>query len=265
MFKDPSSRISRTDLDILLYSLVMQRKPLVSDEIYHVYNRGAHKERIFDEDWDYQRFSLLLYLANHSEPLHLSNILKQYQGPSLLQIFKDELSDKSLVDIFAYCLMPNHFHLLIRQKTENGISRFMKKLMTGYSMYFNVKYDHSGVLFQGRFKSRHIDSDEYLRYIFSYIHLNPVDLVEPGWKEAGLKNKSSFESFLTHYAYSSFVDYLRPSRPERAILATDKVYELVNNPNNLDELLTFYKNGQQYQGRSLINGDKGGSPESIQR
>lgn len=224
--------------------------PLLSEEIYHVYNRGAHKELIFKDFSDYRRFSLLLYLANSSARLHLSNTLRQYQGPSLLQIYESGLADKALVDVLAYCLMPNHFHLLLRQKAESGVSQFMKKLMTGYSMYFNLKHDHSGVLFQGRFKSRHVNSDEYFRYIFSYIHLNPMDLFDSEWKEKP-KDPVAIGSFLKDFDHSSYPDYSRKNRPEREILSIETVQGLLGNPNNIDELLSSFQY-DQYQGRSLI-------------
>ena len=84
---------------------------------------------------------------------------------------------ETLVDIGIYCLVPNHFHLLIKEKTENGISEFVKKVATGYSMYFNKKYERTGSLFEGPFKAKRIDTDEYLKYIFSYIHLNRKQII----------------------------------------------------------------------------------------
>ena len=91
--------------------------------------------------------------------------------------------------------MPNHFHILVKEKIENGISKFMGKLTTGYSMYFNKRYDRTGSLFQGVFKSVHADSDEYLKYLFAYIHLNPIKLINPEWKENGIKDKNRANAF----------------------------------------------------------------------
>src|SRR5690606_36166474 len=95
---------------------------------------------------------------------------------------------KTLVEIGAYCLMPNHFHILLKSKEDDGISKFMNKLGTSYSMYFNRRYERTGILFQGRYKAKHVESDEYLKYLFSYSHLNPIKIIDPSWKDRGLKD-----------------------------------------------------------------------------
>jgi len=228
--------------------------PLLANETYHIYNRGAHKQDIFTSEWDYQRFAILLYLSNSSRSLHLSNLLanKKYQGPSLLKLFEDDLADKELVDIFAYCLMPNHFHLILQPKTDTALPQFMKKLLTAYSMYFNTKYEHSGVLFQGRFKSVHIDSNDYFRYLFTYVHLNPFDLFEPGWKERGFAEYDKARDFLNTYAHSSFADYCGPQqRPQSAILALESAPDFLKTQNDLESLFIYHQETHQ-QGRSLL-------------
>lgn len=183
----------------------MDRKIAFSvDQYYHIYNRGTEKRDIFLDKADYLRFLVLLYISNNTDVVHISNLINQ--GESLMKILDMDKKD-SLVDIGAYCLMPNHFHLLIKEKTENGISKFMKKLSTGYSMYFNKRYERMGSLFQGIFKSVHADTDEYLKYLFAYIHLNPVKLIDPEWKENGIKDKNIISSFLKGYSYSSYFDY----------------------------------------------------------
>jgi putative transposase len=114
--------------------------------------------------------------------------------------------------------MPNHFHLLLHEKAEGGISIFMKKLLTGYSMYFNKKNDRSGGLFEGTFRARHVDKDGYLEYLYSYIHLNPIKLIEPDWKEKGLSDQSKTLKYLENYLYSSYIDYLGADRIEGKII-----------------------------------------------
>ena len=186
----------------------MNRKHVFStDEYYHVYNRGVEKRIIFQNKYDYHRFILLLYFCNSKEPVDMEKIFRE--SPTFTDMFYIKRS-KPLVAIGAWCLMPNHFHILIKEIQENGITEFMRKLTTGYSMYFNKKYNRSGALFQGKFKSEHITEDRYLKYIFSYIHLNPVKLVpgESKWKEYGLEDKERVEIFLKNYEYSSFKNYL---------------------------------------------------------
>jgi putative transposase len=179
----------------------------------------------------------LLYAANSKEVIHISRLLAKHQGPSLTLVLQNAHADQSLVSVLAYSLMPNHFHLVLEQLVEDGISSFMRKLSTGYSMYFNTRYEHSGVLFQGRFKSSHIDSESYFRYIFSYVHLNPVELIEPDWKEEGIKDKRQVEKFLSEYQYSSYYDYHVGERAERALIAYDDAPDFLKKKNDIAEML----------------------------
>ena len=166
------------------------RSDFAVGEFYHVYNRGTDKRKIFLSQADYQRFIILLYLANSNQPVRID-----LRRNSVEKLFEADRG-KDLVDIGAYCLMPNHFHILLKEKVENGISLFMQKITTAYTMYFNKKHERSGVLFQGVFKSEHLATDNYLKYIYSYIHLNPVKLIEPTWRENGIKNKLKVKKFL---------------------------------------------------------------------
>lgn len=127
--------------------------------------------------------------------------------------------------LMAYCLLPNHFHLLIRQNKDVSVSKFILKVATSYSMYFNKKYNRSGGLFESRFKSKHVDSDEYLKYLFSYIHLNPVKLIDESWKENNITDKENARRFLEDYRYSSYSDYLGSKRMESVILNKEEFPE----------------------------------------
>jgi len=173
------------------------------DEYYHLYNRGIEKRNLFLNKKDYERFLVLLYIANNNDSVHISN----YQGRPLMELFKIQKKE-SLVSIGSYCLMPNHFHLLVREVREGGISSFMLKLATGYSMYFNKKYQRTGALFEGKFKASPVMNDQYLHYLFAYIHLNPVKLIEGKWKELGIQNTQRAEEYLLSYDFSSYKDFL---------------------------------------------------------
>ena len=192
----------------------MSRKIIFSlGENYHIYNRGNDKRVTFQNKTDYDRFIALLYLCNSVKNIRLSDYPK-VKLEKLLDIKRGE----TIVDIGAYCLMPNHFHLLIHEKTENGISKFMQKLLTAYTMYFNKKNERTGSLFSGLFKATHANEDEYLKYLFSYIHLNPIKLIEPMWKEKGISDKKKANMFLNLYDYSSFLDFTGKQRKESVIL-----------------------------------------------
>ncbi len=183
----------------------MQRKtPFVENEYYHLYNRGVDKRAIFSSAADYKRFLVLLYLANSDEDVRIDNILKTY---TLEEIFARERGNQ-LVAIGAFCLMPNHFHILATPIVDGGLPKFMLKLQTAYSMYFNKKNERSGSLFQGPFKSEHAGDDRYLKYLFSYIHLNPAKLKDPRWKEKITTKNNSLRKFVEDYPYSSLGEYL---------------------------------------------------------
>lgn len=193
----------------------MQRKITFSvGEYYHLYNRGVEKRKIFVWKKDWARFHRLLYAANSTNPIRFRDI----ENLTLDSIDRGN----PIVGIGAYVLMPNHFHILAREIVEGGISKFMEKLATGYSMYFNKKYERVGPLFQGRFRGEHVDSNEYLKYLYAYIHLNPIKLIEPNWKETGITNEKRAVQYLRQYFYSSYDDYRRVQGAEGGILSKEE-------------------------------------------
>jgi len=182
------------------------------EEYYHLYNRGTNKMNIFTAPADYDRFLKLLYICNSSS-LGKYTEIETTPGRTWSVARGD-----SLVDIGAYVLMPNHFHILIRAKKGSDVSSFLQKLLTSYSAYFNKKYDRNGSLFQGKTKAMHASNDSYLQYLYTYIHLNPVKLIDVSWKENGLKDIKKTLTYLNSYPYSSYHEYSDTSRNEKVIL-----------------------------------------------
>ena len=212
----------------------------VEGEYYHIYNRGNSKQRIFHNDEDYKRFIELLYISNSNINFNLFDLKRNFH----FNVFSVENKNR-IVALGAYCLMPNHFHLLITQIEEGGITKFMQKLSTAYSMYYNRKYRRTGSLFEGKFKSEHINKERYLKYIFSYIHLNPVKLIQKNWKEEGIRDKKQVINFLNNYNYSSYLDFwvVSEKRKESIILNKDLFPEYFNRSkdfqNEIMEWLSF--------------------------
>ena len=167
-------------------------------DYYHVINRGVEKRDVFLANGDFIRFIHDMYVFNdvRSAPNY---VVKERQH---------ERQRKMLVHVHAYCLMKNHYHLLLSPITENGISAFMQKLNMGYAKYFNDKYERSGVLWQGTFKKMPITRDAHFMYIPYYIHLNPLDFKYPEWRAGAVKNSRKALAFLREYRWSSHLDYL---------------------------------------------------------
>ena len=182
----------------MCYTLDMslRKQNFAPDEFYHLYNRGTEKRIIFQDTEDYQHFLYLMYVCNTIKNIKLRDIGQNFDR------------GETLVNIGAYCLMPNHFHILVHEKTEGGISKFMLKLMTRYSMYFNKKYKRTGKLYEGVFKSKHANTDNYLKYLYAYIHLNPAKLIDKNWKEKRGQNATKLLQYVFDYTYSSIKEYI---------------------------------------------------------
>jgi putative transposase len=196
----------------------IRKVSLVEGEYYHIYNRGNNKQIIFVDDEDRDRFIKLLYLCNSKKSFNFKEDIIQPKISAW-----DFERGEQIVAIGAWVLMPNHFHLYLKALPKQGlggnnITVFMGKLCTAYAKYFNKKYNRTGSLFEGKFKSVHIKDDIQSKYLFSYIHLNPVKLIQSDWKEVGIKNKTEAINFLSTYKWSSYSDYLYSNRREAYIL-----------------------------------------------
>lgn len=214
-------------------------------EWYHCYNRGVDKRKVFQIRGDYERFLLLMYACNSSKPFHTNNL----RGARLENVLTDNVIDRgiSIVEIGAYALLPNHLHFVLKEVRENGIALFMQKVFTGYTMYFNKKYDRTGALFSGTYKSKHIVDDRYLKRVVPYVHCNPVELFEPRWKEGG-GNLKTIEKRLLQYTYSSLPDFLLVPRPQR-ILLSNSIFEYFDSPLSTKKML---KEEKLYRGLTSV-------------
>lgn len=184
----------------------MRNISLSNKEIYHIYNRGVDKRNIFLNERDYQRFSASLIVFNNKIKLN-GRDFDDHEN------FRREYP---LVNVIAYCLMPNHFHLLLEQREDNGITKFLQKMTTSYTMYFNKKNTRTGALIQGVFKRSHIKTNERLLEMSRYIHTNPIKLFGKNLSKNELKQK------LLKYQWSSFPDYAG-EKIEQPIVANKQI------------------------------------------
>ncbi|MBI2042414.1 MAG: transposase [Candidatus Nealsonbacteria bacterium] len=186
----------------------MKRPKFANGEFYHIYNRGVEKRNIFQQISDYFRFISCLYELNDKKLIKMRDRFDERQKSKYTG--STGVSREPLLEIVVFCLMPNHYHLIVRQLADGGISLFMKKLSNGYTGYFNEKYHRKGIgsLFQGRFKAVHVKNNRQLMALVCYIFTNPVELMEKNWKERGVKDFKKTIKFLKSYRWSSYLDYI---------------------------------------------------------
>lgn len=188
--------LTRVKFLIIVFNVPVKNsiKTYLENSYYHIYNRGVDKRNIFHDEKDYKVF--LHFLKRYLTPLPetLSEVRPRWRS----DLFNN-------IELVSYCLMPNHFHLMIKQQTKEGIANFMQSLMNSYVYYFNKKLQRKGPLFEGRYKAALVDNEIQLLHLTRYIHLNPTDLVD---------KKSNPLSFVQDYPFSSYKDFLGERKAE---------------------------------------------------
>ncbi len=219
---------------------MLRKDPFITGEYYHLYNRGVDKRVIFKSKKDYERFMMLLYVTNtQTENFRLDNLINQQHKTFNEILLLDK--GKLLVSIGVWGLMTNHFHLLVRQEVDGGITKFMRKVGVGYSMYFNIRYERTGALFGGLFKSKLIGVDDnYMRQLFGYIHINPLEIEFPEWKDQIKKPSTDMEEFLESYQYSSYLDYIEKGRQEKNIIQPKRFPDYFENSKGFKDFVKNY-------------------------
>ncbi len=207
---------------------------------FHTYNRGVEKRKIFLEDKDYFRAIHDLYEFNDANKVfNLKQKLKQINcTPTAINgaiNVNFRKSREKLVNLIVWCLMPNHYHLFLNEKAENGVSKFHQKFGGGFTSFFNLKYKRNGVLFQGKYKKIEVGNDTQVLQLICYIHANPLDIWKPDWKEKGLTNSEipkALKFLKEEYRWSSHLDYLG-----------GKNFPSLISGNNF----SFFENSQEYE------------------
>jgi putative transposase len=221
-------------------------KTYIENGFYHIYNRGVEKRKIFLDEQDFRTFLsyMKIYLSpkidSTNEVMRNGNSDYKNQDKAISEIYKlNNFYNK--IDLISYVLMPNHFHLELRQKNKKEIESFMRSLITKYSKYFNKKYERVGPLFQGRYKAVLIQNSEYLLYLNKYIHLNPVELLVDGqsliqypWSSYSAYQKKINISWLK-------TDFIGKNFLENGIFSTDLYKNFVENvaEQSEEDILTY--------------------------
>ncbi len=203
-----------------------ERRQFENEEVYHLTLRRTGNELMFGDIHDYYRAIFSIYEFNNANPVRIDRRRKeraQFKEASKLgqplsgsdkgcpsKLLVEEDKRDRLVDILAFCFMPNHIHLLVKQIKDGGVSQFMLKFGSGYATYFKKRYNQNskGYFFDNRFHSVYIKDDRQLQTAFVYVHANPISLVEPNWKKVGVRNIKEVIEFIEGYKWSSYQDYL---------------------------------------------------------
>lgn len=220
-----------------------RQEQFVNREIYHITIRRIEDNLLFKDIDDYYRGVFSIYEFNTTKPVTIRE--RRKARLRIKQAIRDPVSvidtRDPLVEVLLFCFMPNHIHLLLRQLKDGGITKYMNKIGAGYPAYFRQKYklNNKGYFFQGRFVSVHIETDEQLRVVFAYIHANPVSLIEPKWKEIGIKDPERVIEFLENYRWSSYPDYIGnknfPSVTERKFIT-----DIMGNKQGCKEFVDYW-------------------------
>ncbi|KKP79992.1 MAG: hypothetical protein A2271_01030 [Candidatus Moranbacteria bacterium RIFOXYA12_FULL_35_19] len=234
----------------------MRKTEFANGEFYHIYNRGVDKREVFSDKFDYERFLKSMKEFNRIEPIGslYEKYLREKKGKSenggstsLAKKWTSNvhnghlmsISSPQLIDVICYCLNSNHYHFILKQLQEKGIEKFMQKIGNGYTKYFNNKYKRSGVLFQGVFKSIHIDSNGYLLYLSAYVNKN--NFIH------GYNN--------SNWKYSSLAEYEKENDQENKLCNTVPILEQFKDKKDYMEFLNdnaLYLKDKKEEGKYLL-------------
>lgn len=208
----------------------MRKTIFANGEYYHIFNRGVDKREIFSDERDFERFLLSMNLLNDKNDglmIEWRDFKKSESNATINDFLKRSFRKRTLlVEIIAYCLNPNHYHFILKQVSDKGIEKFLHKIGISHTKYFNDKHKRSGSLFQGVFKSAHIDSNEYLLYLSAYVNKN--NFIH------GYNTNDNWE-------YSSLPDYLEMRNDG---LVTKDI--ILNQFRNIEEYSQFMKENALY-------------------
>ncbi|OGZ32142.1 MAG: hypothetical protein A3H02_03195 [Candidatus Niyogibacteria bacterium RIFCSPLOWO2_12_FULL_41_13] len=216
----------------------MRKVKFVPGEYYHIFSRTIFNIPEFKENRNIKRLTQAFLAANSKESDKIFQILRNNENISIEKIIKIVNQREKLVDILCYVVMPDHYHLLLKERRKNGITEFVRKCNISIAKYINIKKERKGSLFESRFNSKHIDDNKYLLHLSLYIHLNPLDfLVNKNWRNHKLRDWSDAKRKLLNYPWSSLKSFLDKNNKDPIITGTDIILEQFPNANDYEFFL----------------------------
>lgn len=216
---------------------MLRKEKFAPGEYYHIYSRTLLNIPEFKNYGNAKRLERAFLISNSTNSGEAFQLIRNDKNATTEDILKILKNGEKLVDILSYVIMSDHYHLLVYEIKDNGIKNFVHKTNTSIAKYINIKNDRLGPLFESRFKSKHIDTNEYLLHLSLYIHLNPLDfLVGRGWREHSLKNWLSIKPKLLNYQWSSLKHFLTTEK-NPIISGTEIIEEQFNNKKDYENFL----------------------------
>lgn len=206
-------------------------------EYYHIYSRTVLKVAEFENNKNAKKLAQTFLVANSTNSTRAFDYIRKNINPSLEKVMEIVKQGEKLVNILCYSIMPNHYHLLLEELKEGGITNFIRKCNTSIAKYINISSDRSGALFESKFKSKHIDSNEYLLHLSLYIHLNPLDFLSgKEWRLNKLNDWEAEKDRLIKYPWSSIKFFLNGD-DNNILSGTEIITEQFNNRKEYERFL----------------------------
>ena len=217
---------------------MIRKEKFAPGEYYHVYNRTILDILVFKNSSNCKRLLQAFLLANSTQASRAFQFLRDNKDAPIEEALKIARSGEKLVDVICYTIMPNHYHLLLKEKLEGGITSFIHRCNISVAKYINTKMERKGPLFEGLFKSKHVTTNDYLLHLSLYIHLNPLDfLEEKQWREHKIKNWKQIKDKLTNYPYSSLKSFLNNNYEDKIISEKEIVIGQFNSTEEYENFL----------------------------
>ncbi len=209
---------------------MLRKEKFTPNEYYHIYNRTFFNTPVFKDSKNCNRLLQAFLLANSTYSTQAFQFLRNHQNVTTEDALKIAKNGKKLVDVVCYSIMPDHYHLLLKEKIEGGITSFIHKCNISIAKYINIKTERHGPLFENLFKSKHVANNNYLLHLSLYIHLNPLDfLIGKQWREHEIKNWDQIKNRLINYPYSSLKNFLNANYKNRIISGAEIITDQFKN------------------------------------
>jgi len=231
----------------------MRKVPFVSGEYYHIYSRTIFNTPEFRDNRSAERLAQSFLIANSTESTRAFQFLRNHKDATIEDALKIVKKGEKLVDVLCYCIMPDHYHLLIKELKDNNVPNFIRKCNISISKYINIKNNRRGHLFESSFNSKHADTDRYLLHLSLYIHLNPLDFISgKEWRENKLQEWSSAKKKLLDYPWSSLKSYLDDNYEDQIISGTEMITDQFKDVKEYELFLQEWSEGSLNTIKDLV-------------